>query len=133
MIVKCISNEGYMFSPKSVREGHDLKTIYEELQVNKEYYVYGMILYEEGLKYLIYIESEMPAYPLWYPAELFEVVDDSLPSDWNYKYNGVIDDAVAAVWGYKELVSSESHFDGLSEQENKDIELFLRRKKEMYR
>ena len=121
-----------MFSPKSVKVGYDLKTIYEELEVNKEYYVYGIILYEDGIKYLLYVDSEIPAFPLWYPAELFEVVDNVLPANWYYKFNGVIEGAVSAIWGYKELVLSDSHFDSLEEQETADIELFLKRKKEMY-
>ncbi|MGE6896721.1 phosphoribosylaminoimidazole synthetase [Priestia flexa] len=132
MIVKCKSLETYMFSPKSVREGYDQKTKYEELEINKEYYVYGTIMYEEGLRYLLYVGLDFPAIPFWYPAELFEITDHKVPMNWLYKYNGVIDGAVSAVWGYEELVMSDQHFDGLSEQEDSDIELFLKRKKEMY-
>ncbi|MDQ0882388.1 hypothetical protein QFZ73_003399 [Peribacillus sp. V2I11] len=91
-----------------------------------------MILYEDGIRYLIYVDSEVPAFPLWYPAELFEVSDNTLPDNWHYKFNGIIDGAVSAIWRYEELVFSDSHFDGLGEQDVKDIGLFLKRKKEMY-
>jgi hypothetical protein len=91
--------------------------------------VYSIIIYEDGLRYLLFDDCETP---YWYPAELFEVTDNKIPKAWYYKFLGYREENISAILGYYELVHSEEHFDGLSEQEEEAIDLFLKRKKEMY-
>lgn len=133
MIVKCVSNKGYMFSLKYAREGHNQTTTYNDIKLNKKYYVYGIVLFEEEMRYLIYDDTDPAAYPYWYPADLFEICDHALPNNWYFSYDGIQDEGTSAIWGYKELVFSEKHFDGLSELELTEIELFLERKEDMYK
>lgn len=129
MKVKCISVEGYLFTPKEVREGYKQRTTFNRLKIDREYLVYGIIYYQEGLRYLIYDDLDLAT---WYPTELFEVTENKVPETWYYQFEGYQEEGITAIWGYDELVHSEKHFDGLSEQENEDILLFLKRKREMY-
>ncbi|PLR80094.1 phosphoribosylaminoimidazole synthetase [Bacillus canaveralius] len=128
MVVRCVLNEGYLFSPRKVRQGLTQKTTYNEITIHREYNVHGILFYEDGLRYLLFDDCETP---YWYPADLFVVIDNKVPEQWYYKFFGY-EETVSAIWGYYELVHSEEHFDGLSEQETKAIDLFLKRKKEIY-
>jgi hypothetical protein len=127
--VRCITDDGYLFSPRKVREGYNQKTTYNGIEVNRDYNVYGILFYEDGLRYLLFDDYETP---YWYPAELFEVIENKIPETWYYKFYGYDEEGISAIWGYDELVHSEKHFDGLSEQEPEEIELFLKIKEEMY-
>ncbi len=129
MEIKCEKNKGYMFSPKIVREGNETTTIFNGISLGTIYSVYGTMLYEEGVYYLIYDDFEMPN---WYPADLFNVTSGSLPEQWYFKYFGKSEN-LSAIWGYYELVNVDKHFDGLGEQEQDEIDIFLKRKNEMYK
>lgn len=118
-----------MFSPEKVEEGVRLKTTYNEIEVGKIYNVCGIVLYENGLRYLLYDDYDM-AY--WYPSELFEVIDKNVPKQWYFDFYGDNEEAISAIWGYNELIFSKTHFDGLSEQNSEDIQILLTRKSEMY-
>lgn len=129
MEIRCEKNSGYMFTPKLVREGNETTTIYNGISLGATYRVYGTMLYGEGVYYLIYDDFKMPN---WYPADLFTVTLSSLPERWHFRYFGQSEN-LTAIWGYYELVSVDKHFDGLGEQEQEDIDIFLKRKNEMYK
>jgi hypothetical protein len=127
MELRCEKNTGFMFSPKIVREGNETLTSYDGISFGTTYSVYGIILYEEGIYYLIYDDFKMPN---WYYAELFSVISNSLPEKWYIKHFGQ-SESLTAIWGYYELVNVDNHFDGLGEQEQQAIDLFFKRKKEI--
>ncbi|MCG3086907.1 phosphoribosylaminoimidazole synthetase [Sporosarcina cyprini] len=129
MNIKCEKDRGYIFSPKIVREGNEAETKFNGISLGMIYCVYGTMLYEEGVYYLIYDDFEMPN---WYPADLFTVTSGSLPEQWYFKYFGQSENP-SAIWGYYELVNVDKHFDGLGEQEQDEIDVFLKRKSEMYK
>lgn len=126
MKVKCIAAEGYAFSRKKVREGSTLRTTYNNsLKLNAIYDVHGMNFLEEGLRYLIVDENEMPT---WNHIDLFEIVDSSTPDFWHFNFWGYQEYGASAVWGYYELAYSYEHLSGLSlEKTKKDYELFMER------
>lgn len=128
MIVKCLTQEGYLHSPKSVKEGNKRLTTYGEIEVDNTYHVYGIIHYEGGFRYLLYDDFEMT---YWYPAELFEIVDHSTPSDWYFKFNGQDGEPISAIWGYEDLMD-DNHVDELAELEPEAKRTFLRAKEKMY-
>lgn len=106
-----------------------MKTDRPEITLDKIYKVYGIILYEEGLKYLIYDDYDMAN---WYSAELFEVVDHKMPNTWLHRYFGISDEiSLSAIQGYHELVFSQEHYNGLLDQDREDVDLFYKRKKEI--
>ncbi|MED4129768.1 phosphoribosylaminoimidazole synthetase [Shouchella miscanthi] len=124
MKVRCLTQEGYLHSPKVVKEGNEDLTNYGEITIGKEYIVYGIIHYEGGFRYLVYDDFETI---YWYPAELFEVIDSNLPSNWHFKFFGQNAEPISAIMGYKELLNDD-HVDGLAELESEDIEIFLQMK-----
>lgn len=128
MKVYCISTEGYLFSMKTVKKGNLQKTIYKGIKLGNTYTVYGIILYEGSMVYLLYDNYKMAN---WYPAELFEVTDKHLPSNWYYQFYGYQEFGVSAVWGYYELVLSEKHYNGICEKNSDEIKVFLKRRKEI--
>jgi hypothetical protein len=73
---------------------------------------------------LIFDEYNMPD---WYPAEQFELEDSSLPSDWFHSFYGYQEYGISVIWGYRELVFSEEHYNGLFEQDEHEVEIFLKR------
>ncbi|WP_052344262.1 hypothetical protein [Bacillus ndiopicus] len=128
MEIRCEKNKGYMFSPKIVREGNETTTIFNGISVGTIYSVYGTMIYGEGVYYLICDDFEMSN---WYPADLFSVTSGLLPEQWYFNYFGQSEN-LSTIWGYYELVNDEKHFDGLGEQEPDEIDVFLKRKNEMY-
>lgn len=128
IILKCLMTEGYLFNKKEVREGYKRLTNYQGIITKKQYNVYGIILVQESVKYLLFNDFEMAN---WYPVELFQVVDSQLPRNWCFQFFGYEEYGVSAIWGYREIVENEEHYTGLCEQEKNDIELFLKRKKEI--
>lgn len=128
MRVTCISTDSYLLSNRAVRQGDETRTCYQGVSLDQGYLVYGIILYEDGLRYLLYDAFGMPN---WYPAELFEVVDSRCPSNWYYRFLGYDDSSLTAIWGYEELVSSDVHYDELCEQDPGAVELFTRKKREI--
>lgn len=127
MKVRCVNNNGYLFSPIKVKEGHNQKTLYNEISINKDYNIYGIVLYEEGLRYLIFDDYETP---YWYPAELFNIIDNKVDVTWYYEFYGY-EESVSAIWGYYELVFSKMHFDELAEQHQEAMDIFFKRKQEI--
>lgn len=129
MLVKCITKEGYLHSPNEVKEGYKQRTTYEEIQEDNSYYVYGIIHYEGGFRYLIYDDHET-AY--WFPAELFKIIDSTIPESWHFKFYGQNNEPVSAIFGYKKLMDDD-HVDGLAELNEEDVDVFLREKDRMYK
>ncbi|MBG9751185.1 hypothetical protein ACWGKR_27320 [Bacillus thuringiensis] len=114
--------------------GNALSKITEEtfnLTIEKEYIVYGICKLQSGeLTYLILGERENM--PSWYPAELFKISDALQPLEWYCaEHKQVSDTTIDYIWGYKELALDDTHALGLIERENKDMELFLKRKAEI--
>lgn len=129
MLVKCITQEGYLHSPNEVRKGFKQLTTYEEIEEGKSYYVYGIIHFEGGFRYLIYDDHET-AY--WFPSELFEIVDRTIPDNWHFKFNGQNNDPVSAIFGYQKLMDDD-HVEGLAELNQRDMDIFLLEKEKMYK
>ena len=70
--------------------------------------------------------------PDWYPGDLFNVEDTILPKEMHHMYFGAQDKrGVYALWSYKEMVVDYRHYSELIEREEKAIETFLKRKKDI--
>lgn len=129
MKVKCIAEKGYLFGNvgKSNRL-EDISNFNKSLKLNKCYIVYGVTEYRNEINYLIYDENEMAT---WHYADLFEIEDNILPYDWRCNYYGYDPTSLSFIIGYKELAESLEHYNGLIEFEQKDLDLFWKRKKEI--
>ncbi|MBS7529426.1 phosphoribosylaminoimidazole synthetase [Hazenella sp. IB182353] len=128
MKVKCIKNKRYMFPRESVMQGNTLTTTFKGLCIDDVYNVYGMCLSGGEIKYLLHDEY---GYAKWYYADLFELIDHRLPSDWYHTFLGYRENSVSNVWGYKELIMHTNHFDDLVDLKEEALEIFHLRKKQM--
>lgn len=105
--------------------------VYDPLEKEEEYEVYGIILWKGTLHYLLLTRYKgKERLPLPYPAELFELIDSRLPQGWYYKFTGT-EEENEATWGYKEFVIDSKHQEELYEGETEALEIFSRRRKEM--
>jgi hypothetical protein len=128
MRVLCTANRGSNLTVKHLQGGYTTSSEFD-LQIGKEYVVYGISLWKELLVYLILGEG---TYPHWYPSELFRVTRNELPPDWYFVRRSQEEGYdVIAIWGYQELVNSEDHFDDLSNLEQRAIDVFVERKKQV--
>jgi hypothetical protein len=122
--VLCEENTGANLTKGTYEIGYTKESVFE-LEKSNNYTVYGMCQWRCSLHFLIMGDN----FPSWYPAELFNVVDNRLPLEWYFNYN--LDSDISAVWGYKELVDDENHFDDLMERKHDAIKVFLKRKQEI--
>lgn len=128
MKIRCKKTEGYQFSNRDVKLGVVNLVEHKALTKDKCYVVYGMTIFQEGLDYLIYDDYDMP---MWYSAEEFIVEEAKLSNCWYHSFWGFNEFGITAIWGYKELVTDKEHYNGLSEQNSEDVEIYLKRKTEI--
>ena len=126
MIVKCIGNKGIHLSRQTLANGGNTLSTDFGLIIGSLFIVYGIFISDNEINYLI---SEDNALPFWYPAELFEIVDNLFLIEWYFNFWGY-DCFISAIWGYKELMNQDHYID-LIEREHFAIEIFLKRKKEI--
>jgi hypothetical protein len=127
--LECVSNVSAGPSP----EKFTLKESYDDiLQIGEIYTVYAQSIWTGVINYLIDSPINGKANPEWVRAELFEIVDASVPNNTFFQYYGLDDKrGVQALWGYKELIFDDSHYNKLIEVDNDAITVFLKRKQEI--
>ncbi len=130
MKVKSIWVMGKALSSKALRAGYQPTTDFQ-IKFGTILIVYSISYWENVLHYLT-LDNSTASLPDWYPAELFEAVNQSLPVDWHHNYFGEDDPrGVQALWGYREMVMDYAHYNDLIERKDEAIRIFLRRKNEM--
>jgi hypothetical protein len=128
MRVKCLSNDASSIGPAEFGLYYGTGTVWESLEVGREYEVYGIYLFNRGLKLLI---DAIGNFPSWYPAPLFEVVEPTLPPHWQIAfYPGMYASsghkpAMQFVMGYPALTQSD-HLLALQDRRRDALELFER-------
>ena len=127
MRIKCTGNIGSCLSKAMLEKLKISEKAEYPIKIGDEYVVYGQMIYNEVLYYLI--KETYEDLPSWYPAELFEVTNNLIYMEWYFRFDS--ESELSAIWGYWELVFSLEHYDGLIDREKKDIKIFLDRKKEI--
>jgi len=93
----------------------------------------GISVWRGRIAYLLVTPNDvLQTRPVWYPSELFTVVDSHLPSDW--KYMALVQDRdslLQALWGYSELIDLEGEYEKLLEGDTETMGRFWSRKAEM--
>ncbi|MCM3381549.1 hypothetical protein CHH77_20805 [Shouchella clausii] len=125
MKVLCKENTGLNLLETTYEIGYTKETVFG-LDKNKNYTIYGICQWRKSLHFLIM--GEEGNFPSWYPAELFNVIDNMLPLEWYFDY--YVGRDISAVWGYKELLD-DNHFDELMERNKDAVKVFLKRKQEI--
>lgn len=130
MKVICIADDNKGLSEKTLAQGYSIMTKFETLEKGKIYFVYGISIWEDVLFYLII--DQLPQDPIWFPAQLFSVVDNALPKQWYFNYYSRDEsEDLSAIWGYKELALDYEHSYYLLDGDSQAINIFLKRKKEI--
>jgi len=127
--VKCICEKSDKLERRHYAVGYTKRS---RLALEKEqiYHVCGISLWKGLLSYLILDDDELP---VWYPTELFSVIDSSIPSTWCFaEFSNFPSYDLEAIWGYLELTNSGEHYDELAVHDLAAIDLFIKRKSEMY-
>ena len=137
MVVKCVENTG-----KYLRQFED--QILEDnqfgkfgvssqsvmgLDINKNYIVMGISLYNNILNYLVDSGNNDPNF---YPSLLFEIHENKIFSNWHFKsFKQNNTSELSALWGYYELCNVDKHYDNLLLREESDLEIYFKRKNEI--
>jgi len=116
--------------PVEIRANSNPESTQFDVVVGQTYDIYGQCVFSQRVRYLI--DPERNSKPNWNPAELFEIADGSVSSEWEFQFfpEGFKDD-LGAIWGYPELVRDAQHFNDLAERESHALLIFAQRKREI--
>jgi len=101
------------------------------LEIGKEYLVMGILIFQTYQAYLI----DDNGFISTYPCQLFEVTDDKLNPNWNFRLIERDEDIypyVQSIFGYPELCSDKKSYENLIvEMEENAQRIYFRRKIEL--
>lgn len=100
------------------------------VELNEEYIVMGIVVYADSncAYYLIDTHNK----PTWYPYLLFELIDNSLPSNWFLKlYHPNTEFEIVSLLGFEELCNDEEFYDKLIERDKEAERIYFKRKIEL--
>jgi hypothetical protein len=104
---------------------------YNELDIGKEYLVMGLIIFETYQAYLIDDNGFISACP----CQLFEVIDNRIASNWNFRLIEKSEDIypfVQAILGYYELCFDKKSYENLIIEKDEEAQrIYFRRKIEI--
>jgi len=140
MKIRCINNKGeylrqfeYNWLEKNMigRFGATMYTEYNQLTINKEYMVMGLIIFQTYQAYLIDDNGFISACP----CHLFEVIDSRTNFNWCFRLiekNENIYPFIQAIFGYPELCSDKNAYENLIvEMDSRAQQIYFRRKLEL--
>lgn len=111
------------------RFGSTEYTIFNEVQVGKEYLVMGIVIFENYQSYLIDDGENV----FTKPCQLFEVIDSEIGSDWHFRLIGIDENIypfVQAVFGYYEFCAEGRSYEGLVvENDSEFLKIYFEKKK----
>ena len=122
MILRCLTNQGKAPGPTHRGLYYTERSAFQ-ITPGDSYEVHGLALFNGGLIVLL---KDAAASPNWYPIDLFDTVDGSLPANWKFSLREGGEDGLQALIGYQRLVDDPSHFEALIEREPNALEFFNR-------
>jgi hypothetical protein len=130
--IKSIAKTGESLLQPTIKVGFSKLNVFD-FEIGDIFNIYGILALENQWSYLL--SKEKDETPSWYPAELFEVVDHTLPPifyfDIRVRKNEDGEKCIMAFWGYKEMVLDYSYHDDLIESERQALNIFFKRKEEI--
>lgn len=129
MLVICNSTSAKDLPVNARVMGETDKTEFTFLEKGRKYKVYGVMFYSTRTDFLVSPESSGP---LWVPSNIFDIEDDTLPSDWGFiiteKKEGYADlheaFGINALCGYLDLIRSYHHYIGILERDSDELKKF---------
>lgn len=129
MKIKCTETRAVGLNLNEVNTISSNKFDYQNygLYENEVFRVMALILYKDT-KYLYYL-IDINGKPNWFPNELFEVIDNSIPGLWFYKnFTKEQDVDIYCIWGYDEICNDDNHYDALIERDSEALEIYFQQK-----
>ncbi len=121
-----LSNFNYIVSTEGVTIDSQISEY--KLTIDKEYEVYGMLIYRSDLKFLIADDDNVPCF---FSSELFVVVKNELPVDLNYKEYRLWGEDVQII-AYKALTETYSALTNLIKHQRNAVFDFMEYKKYLH-
>lgn len=90
--------------------------------INAEYTVYGIMVHDNIMYYLISFEENQP--PDWIPNCLFEILENSIPYFWEIKTSFSNNNEIMFIISHYEIVNNFNHMIGLIQGNSLDFEKF---------
>jgi hypothetical protein len=120
MKAECVITNGALLPTHYSALGYTAETVIA-LKVGQVYEVYGTSVWRSIVSFLVMDGDEIPS---WYPAEVFKVVDDTVPDNWFFKYYPDNEFGVQAVWGPERLVKEDGFYDALNDRDPSALHRF---------
>ncbi|UUV22014.1 hypothetical protein [Paenimyroides aestuarii] len=140
MKVRCVKNRGIDLRPyeyelitnKEFFGRFGVSEIAEyEIEVNKEYFVMGIIIFKTYQAYLI----DDGGFIATYPCQLFDIIDSKINSNWHYRLvekEESVYPFIQAIFGYYELCyDKEAYVKLIIEKNENDERMYFARKNEL--
>ena len=112
MKAECVITNGALLPAHYSALGYTADVVIA-LKVGRIYEVYGTSVWRSIVTFLVAEEDD---FPTWYPAQVFKVVDDTVPDNWFFKYFSDNQFGVQAVWGPELLVKEDGFYDALNDR-----------------
>lgn len=140
MKIRCIYNTGISLRPYEYRQITN-KEVFGRfgvsemaeygIEIGKEYLVMGVLIFQTYQAYLIDENGFISAYP----CQFFEVIDDTLNPNWNFRLIEKDEDIypyLQSIFGYPELCSDKKAYENLIVEREEDAQrIYFRRKIEL--
>lgn len=133
MIIKCLYNTG-KYTPKDffVQYNWTEEMKFTELTIGKEYTVYAVFRLFNHPCYLIcndIYDGVSYQHPMFYPATLFEVTDDTPSKYWIKRKRIFNNENNMNDIGFPDILNDEYFYGGVVEGYRKEVQIFQRWKK----
>jgi hypothetical protein len=144
VIVQCIDNTGYFLRDHEYsllehgvlgRFGTTDEASYVDggLEIGEKYLVMGIVIFKTYQAYLV----DHGGFPLFYPCQLFEVIDEKIITDWHFRLvrkDESIYPFIQAFFGYTELCTDKRSYEKLIIEMDEEFRLkYFNRKTEFMR
>lgn len=116
--------EGFVVNYSQIISNRDYAEY--DIEMNKEYTVYGIMKYNDTIYYLIIGEYNMV--PQWFPSDLFEIMDNRKPFNWIYSDKIENNQNINYIESYEKLSKDYDHMTNLIDMNSNDIKIFLKEK-----
>lgn len=132
MIVQCISNKVDGTMPSALREywlSHGLELGFP-LTVGAQYVVVAIAI-EAGIPWYYLHDDDDLSWPVWYPGNLFNVVDGSLPPSWVYGYVRISRDSQFSLISFPEWAEDRFFYERLVDGDAATEDIYAARRREI--
>lgn len=120
MKVECVIADGALLPTHYSSLGYTAETVFA-LKRAHVYEVYGTSVWCSIVSILVVDEDD---FPTWYPAEVFKVVDDTVPGNWFFNYYSDNEFGVQAIWGPERLVKDDGFYEALNDRDPSALHIF---------